>query len=330
MKKLLFLFFVFLSMTFVAKLDAYTFNSEDDYVYLGGETVGLKLDTGVTVTKTYAISDGVKLIKPWDEAHLAVGDVITNYDDKTIKESSDLLKAIEDSLGRKTNITYVRNQKSINATITPYTKNNTYSLGIYIKDNILGVGTLTYILKDNNYFGALGHQIEGVSCNSGHVYDAKVSGIRKSVSGEAGSKIASIGQKELGLISKNSITGIHGIYQANLNDHKLVQIKKREEINLGKAEIITCIDGYNVESFEILITSLQKQKEKNIKGITFKVTDERLIGKTGGIVQGMSGSPIIQDGKLIGAVTHVIVNSPLDGYGIYIEFMFQEMDINVV
>ena len=135
----------------------------------------------------------------------------------------------------------------------------------------------------------------------------------------------------IGIIDKNTITGIHGKVNSNFDtsNMKLLEYKTKEEVNLGKAEIWTCINGQKIESYDINITSLEKQKSKDIKGISFEVVDQDLLNKTGGIIQGMSGSPIIQDDKIIGAVTHVLLSDSKKGYGIYLEFMFEDMGITI-
>ena len=159
------------------------------------------------------------------------------------------------------------------------------------------------------------------------MYEATVTGIKKGSIGSAGSKKATINTKQIGSIEKNTITGIHGYYEGSKSERKLIKIGKKEEVKLGAAQIVTCIDKKYINYYDIEITSVTKQTTKDIKGIKFKVTDPKLLAETNGIIQGMSGSPIIQDGKLIGAVTHVLVNNPEEGFGIFIEFMFSDMGV---
>lgn len=329
MKKILFFFILLFSLSFVKNVHAYEFNSETDKVYLGGETVGIKLNTGVSVVKTFGVINGIEVIKPWEDSGITENDIIISYNNDKVESTADLLKAIKKYKDSEVPITVLRNGVEITSKIKPVIKDNTYTLGIYVKDNILGVGTLTYVLPNVNIFGALGHKIDGAKDVGGAMYEASVTGIKKGEVGEAGSKKATINAKSLGKIEKNTITGIHGIYSSNTNLKDLVYISKKENVHKGEATIVTCINGTLVEYFDIEITSVNKQKEKDIKGIKFKVTDERLLNKTNGIVQGMSGSPIIQDGNLIGAVTHVMVNNPHEGYGIYIEFMLEDMGVFV-
>ena len=224
-------------------------------------------------------------------------------------------------------MTVLRGENEISTKIKPVMKDDSYSLGIYVKDNVLGVGTLTYVIPEVNIFGALGHKIEGAKNIGGQMFEATVTGIKKGSVGDAGSKQATIKTTNIGTIEKNTITGLHGIYSGHKSDKKLIRIARKEEVHTGEAMIVTCVDKNYVDYFKIDIIAVQKQKSKDIKGIKFIVTDERLLAKTNGIVQGMSGSPIIQDDKLIGAVTHVLVNNPHEGYGIYIEFMLDDMGV---
>ena len=327
MKKIIFAIMLLFILFFTKDIKAYSLNSETDKVYLGGETVGIKLNTGVKVIKTYAIIDGINLIKPWYEAGIKEDDIIVSFNDKKINVSDDLIKELKVTKDKKTEITLLRDNEYIKTNIKPCYSNDSYSLGVYVKDNILGIGTLTYIIPNTNIFGALGHQIDGAKDVGGTLYEATVTGVKKGTIGEAGSKLAKIKTTNIGQIEKNTVTGLHGNYSGKISEDDLISVAKREEVKLGKAYIYTCIDKSSVEKFEIEIISLSKQNTKDIKGIKFRVTDERLLSKTNGIVQGMSGSPIVQNDKLIGAVTHVLVNNPHEGYGIYIEFMFLDMGV---
>ena len=328
MKKVVLALLLFFSIFFVNQLDALTIDSEKDQVYVGGETVGLKLDTGVMVAKVFAINDGLKLIKPWKDAGIKENDIILSYNNHEVKQTEDLLKALENSGSDEVEMKIMRGSELINTKIKPYFKDDSFSLGIYVKDNVSGIGTLTYIIPTQKIFGALGHQIDGVKDTTGKLLEAKIIGINKGVAGEAGSKRAKISTKSLGTIEKNTITGIHGVYAANIN-HELVKIGKRDTVSKGSAFILTELND-KIGKYDIEIIEVNKQDTKAVKGIKFKVTDPILLKETGGIIQGMSGSPIIQNDKLIGAVTHVLVNNPQEGYGIFIEFMLEDMGIEVI
>ena len=181
---------------------------------------------------------------------------------------------------------------------------------------------------ENNIYGALGHEVIDNSTNqiidvdSGYIYKENVINISKGSNGNPGEKQSTTNLSvKLGDIEANTEYGIFGNLDSSKNSSYVTSIANRKEVKLGKATILTCIEGNKVEEFEIEITSLKKQE---LKGITFKITDERLLKKAGGVYSGMSGSPIIQNGKLVGAVTHVIVHNISTGYGIYIEDMYEE------
>lgn len=331
MKKL-YIFLAILGFFFIGiHVFAYDIN-KNDKIYVSGESIGIKLNSGVEVVGTFGIKVDGSIVKPWEECGITEGDKIISLNHKTIEKSNDLLTALKQSNGEKCSITFLRNTKTYTATITPAVKNDEYSLGLYIKDSILGVGTLTYYVKEANIFGSLGHKITNDSFYSGEIYEAKVTSIVKPERNQAGEKKATIGTNKIGTVVENTNTGVHGNGTSKLDLSSMEQLnfKTRDEITLGDAEIWTCIDGDKVEKFDIKITSLAKQSAKDIKGITFEVVDSDLISRAGGIVQGMSGSPIVQDDKLIGAVTHVSIKDSTLAYGIYLEWMFADMGINVV
>lgn len=306
--------------------------SKEDKIYVSGQTIGIKLNCGVEVVGTYGIKNGNNIDKPWEDAGILEHDKIIKYNDINIEKSNDLINALKSTNGEARNITYIRNGMEYESRISPSINNGEYSLGLYIKDSIMGVGTLTYFLKEANVFGSLGHKITNESFYSGEIYEAKVDSIIKPERNKAGEKKATIDKNKIGTVVENTDTGVHGNASSkiNLDDMKLLSFKTRDEIKLGAAEIWTCISGDKIEKFDINITTLAKQNKSDIKGISFEVVDEELISRTGGIVQGMSGSPIVQDDKLIGAVTHVSVKDATKAYGIYLEWMFLDMDIHVI
>ena len=201
--------------------------------------------------------------------------------------------------------------------------------GLYVKDKINGIGTLSYIDPTTKIFGSLGHEIiesktkQKFEIKDGTIYEATVSNISKSEIGKAGEKNAVYNKEEIfGEINENETTGIYGKYLEDITNKETIEIAETNEIKLGKATIKTVIKDNLVEEFSINI--LKINKESPTKNILFEITDERLLIETGGIVQGMSGSPIIQNNKLIGAVNYVVVNEPKKGYGIFITTMLKE------
>lgn len=304
---------------------------KDEKIHVGGQAIGIKLSSGVIVVGSYGILKDGKIHKPWEQAGIIEGDQIISLGEYEVTDTKGLLKALQ-QIGSETSvIKYKRNNKIHEKIITPIYSIDAYSLGLYVKDSILGVGTLTYYIEEINAYGSLGHQITTQEFYNGQIYEASVNKIIKPTRTEAGEKRASIIGGSIGTVEKNSITGVHGYTNENFDSSKmeLLEFKTRDEINLGDAEIWTCINGKKIEKFKIKITNLSKQNTKDIKGISFEVVDERLLDVTGGIIQGMSGSPIIQDNKIIGAVTHVLINDSKKGYGIYLEFMFEDMGITV-
>lgn len=331
MKKIVISIFIFITFIFGIKINAYNLN-KNDKVYVGGEAIGIKLHNGIEVVGTFGVVNDNKIYKPWDKTGLREGDYIVSLYNREVWTKEDLLSVLKVVTDKEIPIKYRRGVNEISSSIKPVKTNDGYSLGLYIKDSIQGVGTLTYYIKDANIFGSLGHKITDNSFIDGEIYKAEITGIIMPTRNQAGEKQAKIIGKPIGSISKNTNSGVHGITNSRFYNDNLIEIpfNTRDNVHLGEAFIKTCIDGENVEDFKVEIIGLEKQNEKDVKGITLRVIDEGLLNKTLGIVQGMSGSPIIQDGALIGAVTHVSLRDSTLGYGIYIEWMFQDMGITIV
>ncbi|NLD27160.1 MAG: hypothetical protein GX661_07350 [Acholeplasmataceae bacterium] len=203
--------------------------------------------------------------------------------------------------------------------------NGKVTLGLYVKDEVLGVGTLTYINPQTKTFGALGHSIINEELSGpklGTIMTSSIHGIRKSYPGIPGEKQATINKKTIGTIKKNTDIGVFGSVEG-LSDFsaKTIPVAEPSEVHLGNAQMLTVVDSTRKESFDVEVIEVKTQNRKDIKGIKIQVTDQELLDKTGGIIQGMSGSPVIQDGKLIGAVSHVIIDSPDFGYCVYAMWM---------
>lgn len=330
MKKFILFLIVFLACFRFFSAEAYEID-RDTEIYVGGQPIGIKLNNGVSIVGSYGVFCDGKLYKPWEDAGLLEGDKITSLNGMAITDIKSLLKALKTTQGNEVKIKYIRSGKEKTSRIQPVFSEDAYSLGLYVKDCILGVGTMTYYIEEIHTFGSLGHSITNDSYYSGEIYEAKVTDIVKPSRGEAGEKKATIDSGVIGHVEKNTDTGVHGTTNSKFDPSNmtLLGFKTREEVRLGDAEIWTCISGTKVEKFSISITKLEQQSSKQIKGISFEVTDEELLEKTGGIIQGMSGSPIVQDNKIIGAVTHVLLNNSKKGYGIYLEFMLEDMGITV-
>lgn len=312
---------------------------QDDKVLVGGNAVGLVLKTeGVLVVGSSSVSTMQGERDVLSEGILQIGDIITQIENETIEDVSSISKIInkEENKNRELNIKGFRKNKEFTTKLKPCydIKSQNYKLGVWVRDDASGVGTLTYI-NSNNRFGALGHPIcdsdtkMPIDLKEGKVYNCSVLGVNKGVSGSPGELrgLFMQGRNEQGIIEKNNNYGVFGEINNNSNYLNVLQempVGSRVLVKPGKAQIRCCIEDDKIEYFDIEIIKTNYQNYSNDKSMVIRVTDERLIEKTGGIVQGMSGSPIIQNGKLIGAVTHVFVNDPTKGFGVYIDWMLNQ------
>ena len=314
-------FIVFLCI-FLFPINVLAYSNE---VILGGNTIGIDIKSnGIMIIGFYKVKGNII------NKDLKEGDIITKVGNITVNSTEELTKAIEKNLqNNKVNITYSRNGIEKNTVLELTEINGMYKTGLYVKDSITGIGTITFIDPETNTYGALGHEIiesntsKIVEVKSGTIFRNTINDIDESIDGKPGSKNAKFyyGTK-YGDIAKNTKYGIYGTYNAEYNDSNLIEIN--EEVKIGAAKIYTVIDDENIEEFDIEITKINENSD--IKNITFEITDKELLEATGGIVQGMSGSPIVQNGKLIGAVTHVITNNVATGYGLFITTMLEESE----
>lgn len=296
-------------------------------IIVGGETIGIEAySKGVVVVGFYKVNG-----KYIASETLKVGDTILEIEGVNVSSIKEMTTLIDENIKNgKVNALIKRNNKTKKVVLNLVKDGSVYKTGLYIKEKVTGIGTLTYIDPETKIYGSLGHEImisestNRVEVRKGEIYKSFVNGIDRSINGRVGSKNASIDyQTELGTVTKNTSVGIYGIYNKTINK-ETTSVAKWEEINLGKAVIRTITDGSKIEEYEIEITSLNRNAIDTNKSITFKVTDKTLMEKTGGIVQGMSGSPIIQNGKIIGAVTHVVIDEVNKGYAVFIRTMLEE------
>lgn len=311
-----------------------------DILIPGGNAVGVRLNTkGVLVVAvTDVIGIDGKRYNPAKEAGIKNGDSILELNDKKIRDAEHLIQLLNQITDDKVKILIERNKIKYETEVVPVKsiQDNCYRLGIWVRDKTAGIGTLTFYDENSKIFGALGHGITDVDTGNllniehGKIINARIANIEQGKKGSPGEIKGVFYETEniLGEIVKNSSFGIYGIIDDNFiknNRLKPMPIGFKEEVKEGKAHILTTVDGDKVEKFEVEILKAINQQYPNPKSMTIKVTDKKLLQKTGGIVQGMSGSPIIQDGKIIGAITHVFVNDPTRGYGIYIEWMLEQI-----
>ena len=310
----------------------------------GGQTIGVKIKSdGIMVVGHHLVTVAEnKKISPGEEAKILAGDLITEIDGVKINDVTKVAEIVNRA-GEKNKplqLSIKRNNQLLQTEIKPAYDilDKTYRLGLYIRDSAAGVGTLTFYAPDQGVYGALGHVITDmdtqtpISVGEGQIVHSTVTSISKSQNGEPGEKRAHFfnESKVLGNIEKNTPFGIFGKMYAP-PEHSAVKeaipVAFAEEVKEGPAYIYTVVSGQKVEKFDIEIVHVTKQEFPATKGMVIKITDPRLLEKTGGIVQGMSGSPIIQNGKMIGAVTHVFVNDPTSGYGCFVEWMLQDAGI---
>ena len=300
-------------------------------VILGGQSIGIELDyEGVMITGTYDISIDNRPYNPASDGYQS-GDLITQVNQQNVGSISELMESVKNSVekNQKIMLTLKRQNKTIKKELKFQKKDDQFTTGLYVQDGLTGIGTMTYYNPETHHFGALGHMMYDTSLSgdttikNGTVYNSYVKKINPSQNGNPGEKIAEIGSIEIGRLYENNNYGIYGQY-TNLSDQlQTISTASMDEIELGEAYFLTVLNGHEVSRCSIRITDLKKQNEPDVKGITFEITDEEVLSLTNGIVQGMSGSPIIQNNKLIGCVTHVDINNVHQGYGLYIDWMLK-------
>lgn len=303
----------------------------------GGEAIGLRLYTSgvLVVGMSEIVGTDNKSYSPYKDSGIQEGDMIVKIDDKAITCTSDLITKVNECNGNSVEITYVRDGNNYITEIKPTkTEENEYKLGLWVRDAAAGVGTITYYDLESQMFGALGHGILDIDTDQlidiakGEVITSKILSIVKGEKGKPGEVQGSIDNgKVIGEVYKNTNFGIYGKLTdvSLIEGGKTLEVMPRDEVKMGKATIICTLDNNKREEYEIEIEKLYTSTNRNNKNMIIKVTDKRLLEKTGGIIQGMSGSPILQDGKFVGAVTHVMVNNPEKGYGIFADTMLKQM-----
>jgi stage IV sporulation protein B len=305
------------------------------YVYPSGRTFGLKLySDGVLIVciDETVLSDGS--VSPAKKAGLKVGDIIRSMNGREITESKDVTDVIGSSDGNSISMIIERDGKEMNIEFTPVRSDGgTLKAGMWIRDSFAGIGTMTFY-TENGSFGGLGHAVtdvdtgQAVPISGGEAVKAEITGCIKGTKQTAGELYGNFTDEKLGDLTENSDRGVFGVISQTPSENEKIPVAVRQEIFTGKAQIIATVDENGPEYYDINILKLNGSNETN-KNMIIEITDESLIEKTGGIVQGMSGSPIIQDGKLVGAITHVFVNNPLQGYAIYAENMLDNAN-NVI
>lgn len=298
----------------------------------GGQNVGIEIKPGgLIVSGTYDVKDETTSYNPSRDSDINKGDIIYKANDIVVKSIDDFLnvfdKNAESSVVR---LNLRRKGQYLKRNLKIVYVNGRYKTGLFVKERLLGIGTVSYYDEKTHIYGALGHEISDSSSNdvlevdSGEIYESSVTNIKPSINSQPGEKIADISFNDtLGEVVANTPLGIFGKYEVLPPDSSSLPVAEISDIKLGPAEMWTVTQGQNVQKYQIEITNLKRQEQIATKGITFKVTDKRLLNISNGIVAGMSGSPIIQDGKVVGAVTHVIVDDVDNGYAVYMKWMFE-------
>lgn len=312
-------------------------------VIVGGHSIGIKLHAnGVLVAGYFYLEREGDMYSPAEEAGLQVGDLIVSLNGFLLKDTERAASIIKREAAKgPLRLTVKRAGETFNSIISPYLcrESHEYRIGLYIRDTAAGVGTLTFYDPQTSAYGALGHVITDLDSNiplyinEGVIVQADVINIKMAQRGQPGEKagIFREGDKILGTIEKNTPSGIYGKLE-NLDYFvtpyaEPLPVALAFQVENGPAEILTVLEGNTIQSFLVQIERTNNQSKPSDKGIIFRIVDEQLLEITGGIVQGMSGSPIIQNGRIVGAVTHVFVNDPARGYAIYAEWMLNECGI---
>ena len=304
-----------------------------------GQVAGLKLyTTGVLVVGMSEIK-GIdnKKYKPYENTGIQEGDTIVQIENDEITGTKELIQKVNSSKGKELNLKYVRDGKILECAISPVkTSASEFKLGLWVRDSAAGIGTMTYYEPETKNFAASGHGITDVdtgkliNISNGQFITTKVLSIIKGEDGAPGKIQGSISeQSNIGTIKKNSIFGIYGVAEdvqkIKIDPNKKMNVATRNEIELGEATILCSLDDEKTKEYKIQIEKIYLNNNYDNKSMLIKVTDKELIEKTGGIIQGMSGSPVIQNGKFIGAITNVLVNDPTKGYVVFGDLMIKEM-----
>lgn len=304
-------------------------------VYLGGYPLGFTLECeGVLIVAIGDVETDNGAVRPSKNKNIKEGDVLYSVNGQVIKSATHLHGLLNMKSSPKiANIVIKRAGQVINETIQPAKEvpSGMYRLGFWVRDNSAGVGTLTYVREDNLRFGALGHSVQDVDTgkllpiSGGNIYKCNIVGYNKGTRGNPGELrglFLRTGSK-IGTLDNNNENGVYGTISEEYVKRfsSPVKVGFRDSVKTGKAKMLCTIDGTIPKEYDIEIVKLSHQSKSDKKSMVIKIIDDELISKTGGIVQGMSGSPIIQNGKLVGAVTHVFISDPTKGFGVYIDWM---------
>lgn len=297
-----------------------------------GNPFGIKLLTdGVIVVEVSSFETSAGFKAPAMEAGIKNGDIIKTINGKIVMSNEDIEKIIVESEGESLLFSVFRNDKNIFVKVKPEqcVSDNSYRIGLWVRDSSAGIGTLTFYNPETGVFAGLGHPVCDVDTGNilplyeGEVVDVNVNGIKKGKAGVPGELLGTFSSNTaVGSLEINCDSGLYGYISEPENNNDAIPLGMRHEIEIGEAYIYTTINGNKPEKYKITIEKIDLHNSEDSKNMIIRVTDKKLLEETGGIVQGMSGSPIVQNGKIIGAVTHVFVNNPTKGYAIFADTMY--------
>ena len=303
-----------------------------------GTAIGMKLYTkGVLVVGMSQINtDNNEKTKPYENSGIEQGDMILAINNKEVSNTDELIGEVNNSNGNSIKIKYLKNNETLETSITPVKSKNEYKIGLWVRDAAAGGGTLTFYEPSTNSFMALGHGISDidtekiVEISNGELITANIVSIKKGEKGKPGEMKGTIDSgNKIGEISKNTNLGVYGNVTnksyLGIDSNNEMEVATRSEIKEGRAQIICQLDNNERNKYNIEIEKIYTMNNEDNKSMLIKVTDEELLNKTGGIIQGMSGAPIIQNGKFVGAITNVLVNDPTQGYAIFADMMIKQM-----
>ncbi|MBP9988383.1 MAG: SpoIVB peptidase [Ruminococcus sp.] len=305
--------------------------SKRKYVVLGGNVFGIRLYTkGVMIIRIDEVSTSSGNLSPAKAAGLKQGDMIISVDGKKITGNNQLSSVIEQSGGKTLTLVIERNGESKKIKFTPALSDESiYKGGLWVRDSTAGIGTITWYNRENGIFAGLGHAVcdvdtgEIMPLSGGDAVNAEIKGCYKGKKGSAGELCGVFTSGSIGELFINGSTGVFGIMNTVNSNADIVPTALRQEVKTGTAEIYCTVDSGKPKFYKAEITKILSDSNEVQRNFTIKVTDPELLEKTGGIVQGMSGSPIMQNGMLVGAVTHVFIDEPSEGYGIFVQNMLE-------
>lgn len=307
--------------------------SEDREVFLGGFPLGLELDIkGLIVTGKAGVVTAEGAVSPCENTDIRPGDVLVAIDGSPVGDDKAIAQLLNAKNGKPVELCVMRGNDTVIYTVYPAKDvlSGNYRIGLTLQGSIAGIGTATFVNPDTGRYACLGHAIMGedgniVRIDGGRIFNAYISGSVKGKIGKAGELNGTFSSKTspIGTIETNCKYGNYGVFSGSTKSLNSVKIGSRLSVRPGKAQIYSTVQGVEPQYYDIEIIKVNEQSSPSDKSMVIRITDKKLIELTGGIVQGMSGSPIIQNGKLVGAVTHVFTSDPTKGYGIYADWMYQ-------